>query len=149
MEQRTLDVIIGDWSEDGHGKTDKHTVLLQGSDVSDDHLNKTFTNNVELTGVNPVELFNDYRQYHMSEDDWNKIVDAGFTPDPKMEMVGVAYHAENQYYYANSFVELLLWYVTNNTDTTWEIITNPILFGDFDPVINDAKSKHLGYGLFD
>lgn len=47
LTERTVKIVLGDWSDDGHGKTDTTVVTLRGDDVSDASLNASYRAAVE------------------------------------------------------------------------------------------------------
>jgi len=78
MMTRTGTIAIGDWSDDGHGKSQELIVKMIGEDVSNARLSKAYKEAVNSIGVDIEELFGDYEKSDISFEDLKKICDSGY-----------------------------------------------------------------------
>lgn len=158
MKQRVLQLTIGDWSDDIRNVTTTNHFEFTGSDVSNEALSSTFHQNIELTGVDPFEFCEHPESDSMWIDDWEKILEAGYesldsnnAKLPKSLQHPVFYADEvwdSDEGTAYSFAHLLLWYLTNGTDTVWRAVEYEELFAGHNRIIKDMKQGLPGYGLF-
>lgn len=157
MQERVLQITLGDWSDDGHGRTAVHHVKLQGTAIDDAQLQENFQKIVERSGVNPFAFCQDYEQDLMPENEWQKILDAGLVPttDLWFDMSTPHFGILDGEYRGESFpfLGLIMWYVTHDTDITWSVVQYDTLFGGSRPIVDTSagdagKSGLTAYGLF-
>lgn len=84
---------IGNWTgwapdglSTGHRLMNTVIVKFKGADVSNEKLQAVFNANVELTGVNPGDLFHEEYQFDMPAEAWEKLLEAGFIPSRACRM---------------------------------------------------------------
>lgn len=140
-------VIVGDWSDDGHGKADSYIVDVS-AEFSVDVLRANYEKNVSEIGFAPTSLCEDYEDSSVSEEQANALFAAGLPDDRKC--IATEPGPYPQYFVPDSegMLHLCMFFLTRNlTGATWFIKNDsiPTLFGGANPVI-DAGS--VGYGLY-
>lgn len=157
LNEWVYSITLGDASREGHGISETYHVRLFGSDVSPEKLQENFKKTVDLTGVNPFDFCGESNSNIMPEGDWDKLIqagldvsDLGFNPlHPKFGISG-GYFQYEEY----SFLNLIMWYITQRTRITWNEVSYDELFSGIGSLIDtDYKSNAThaapGYGLFD
>lgn len=152
MQERLMNIVLGDWSNDGHGRTDTVYVKLYGDDLSDKRLHEAFQQNVDDAGFDPLLTFTNSQT--MPEEHWQRLYDLGYDPDacindPKYEAVlndGFFFHDDEEQFY----IPLLMFFITRNTEIQWEAATMDTLFGGSNPVAYTADSQYylVGYEFY-
>lgn len=69
---------IGDWSDDGHGRC--HWYLVS-SNKTVEELREAHFKAKEVIGFDPGEMCNNYENEHLTEDQVEKLTDAGISTD--------------------------------------------------------------------
>ncbi len=169
LTERTVKIVLGDWSGDGHGKTDTTVVTLRGDDVSDAALNNSYRSAVEETGV---DLMNDvFSRYEDSTFDMSrveKVWEAGkvarVAAHKTAELAGKGSFCSAGIFFDEDYpeptdedsydfsaVELLLSFIGYAVPNfSWTIVDIPTLIGGPETVLSDGNSRvtSFGYGLF-
>ncbi len=75
----TIDLILGDWSHDGHGLTDTITIT---SNLTVDEVKKAYKDGANKVGVDLVkDACSGYEDPWIAYEDWQKLAGFGLTPD--------------------------------------------------------------------
>lgn len=72
--ENTINLVVGDWSDDGHGKTDTITIT---SNFTMEQIEQAYKDGRGLVGVNLSNVCNDYEDTLLSYEDWQKLSVAG------------------------------------------------------------------------
>lgn len=148
-------LVLGDWSNDGHGKEDKilletnHPVevIQQAYKDSCKLTGVSFNHNDDFTGIkrdykeaDKFHIATEYEQYDLSQECFEALNKFGFSKDFKIDNV-------DDFELAEEFPKLWIWFVKLSLpDLEANIIKDNI------PVINGYWNKNLnvqfGYGLF-
>mgnify|MGYP001761393968 CR=1 FL=1 len=155
QERRRFKVRLGDWSSDGHGWDRTYTVMISGSDVSDEALQESYDKSCQEFGINIMEeLFEDYGDNTIDSDLMQRFVDAGFDPSSGSDYDVFNFELEGYDYDQSSAVGLFVWFTGRNIPNFgWHEVTDndPYLVGGYDTVLKGSKhdvSSSFGYGLF-
>lgn len=119
-----IQLVIGDWSHDGHCHTRNEFI---SSNLSKTELVQAVKHSSVLTSVDFSNICSDYTNDSFDEEDFYKLLKFGLNPDlfPEMQV------------HASTFVDLWIWFVKlSRPDAVIELI-------DKFPTINIG-----GYGLF-
>lgn len=151
-ESRRLQMFIGDWSGDGHDKSDKIIVSVSASDVSDEALLNSYQKSVDEFGHDLFKSFESYEESSISDDLFFKFVGAGFDPE-RMEsnLFAITTDPEEPEF---DPVALMMWYIGKNIEGfEWSIVQDdyPTLLGGGDDSIlanGDRDRGSYGYGLY-
>lgn len=150
--ERTVRIVLGDWSGDGHCNTETVHVNVGGEDVSDAALAASYTAMADQLGVDLSEIVNDYEDYSISAEYYEQILEAGFVSDLDPEN----YHSDEVIYVADVIdektgdeveigaVELVMFYVGSRIPGfTWSIQRNgaPLLLGGRRTILTQ-KNRH-------
>jgi len=152
---RTMRMTFGDWSDDGHGKTDTVMVRLEGEDVSDEALREAFLKSQEQFGFNILEWCSDYEDSRAPTNEMNKLIAAGFNPAASFSdytRPSANYDDGSDWGSEFDFGDAILFFVQQNLDFKWEYVTKnyPTLFGSGSGALDNIRqySAFVGYGLF-
>lgn len=153
MNSRLLEMIIGDWSDDGHGKTASVLVRVWGEDSTDEEMRLSLNKAVEATGVDFANLLRGYGDDTISSEELNDLVAHGFDTNwPKSDIgettpsFGVNRDFFDQADDSNySVAGLLMFYAGfGSGDFNWEIVLPPTLVGSHNSILGSS----FGYGIF-
>jgi hypothetical protein len=71
-------IVLGDWSDDGHGKTGTYIVTIPDNlNLTHQQLSDNYAKNSEALGFSADNLFSEYEEYALSEDKVEKLKKAG------------------------------------------------------------------------
>lgn len=159
-------LVLGDWSDDGHGKYEK--VLLQ-SNVSVEEIQTAYKNSCKLTGVSfnhnddytgknrnwedlkKYQICTGYDDAELTQEVFDALAKFGLTKEILTSFDTEGIMGGDEYYlYKESYTNLWIWFVKLSLpkDTVLEKVSekNEI------PVINGYWNKNLnvqfGYGLY-
>lgn len=159
MQERLMKLEIGNWTgwapdglSTGHRLMNTVIVKFKGADVSNEKLQAVFNANVELTGVNPGDLFHSEFGFDMPREAWEKILEAGFIPSKGLQNVpkflrNPDFSVYGEEFVTESFNRVLLWFLTHGSDIKAEPLDLDSLFTGYSPVVN--VDPLMGYGLFE
>lgn len=154
--ERVVKLVFGDWSDDGHGKTDTVIVKLSGQDVSDEALEASRVKSDEDFGQNLLDLFSNYEDNTISPELYQALVEDGFGgSDGEDDFIiyvvgqGVAEEAK----YLSALEVFLYWLGRNIEDFNYEVLTDeyPTLVGGYNSILKSPEgwsSTSFGYGLY-
>lgn len=157
MMERIFTVVLGDWSDDGHGKTSTYYLKLTGDDVSDERLNAGLRATNAQMGVELFSIASSYEENSISRDLGERLYEAGFRPgDCDDEIVWVEDMEEDEGDFKTDFsvLDLIPWWIGRDIPNfSWELVETgfPTLLGGFDTVLKTERelpSTSFGYGLF-
>lgn len=164
--EKLFNIVIGDYSDDGHGKSQTVTLKLTADDLSDEALKEAFQKTNEEVGINLYDLCTEYEDVSISEDLYKRLKELGFTfsddeyfhpiisVDDALELMEDENEPggfrEVEVYF--SAAELAGWWVAHNLKNgSYEIVENklPTLIGGWSPVLESPPLRTFyGYGLF-
>jgi len=73
----TINLVVGDWSDDGHGRTETITI---NTNLTRSEVQRAYKAGVELIGVDLTkEVCRDYEDHKIDDDTWKKFREAGLT----------------------------------------------------------------------
>jgi hypothetical protein len=135
--KHTINLIVGDWSHDGHNMTDTVTIH---SNLNVKELEAAYKKGAKKIGVDPTkEIAEEYEDNKISKEAYDKLVTHGFdvkdlidVPDPD--------ESEDSYdlYSSEAFSEIWLFVAkTGNPDFEYEMLEE-----------SDNSINIGGYGLF-
>lgn len=133
-------IIVGDWSGDGHGKTQEFTVVFQ-NDVSQEELQATFEKNILTIGFDPRNVCVDYEDNVLPQSLVDLLKNHGLVFDDTNEEDEFEILDDGISLYAETYFCILMHFYTYGTDREWSLDTSPTLFGTWGP-------QGGGYGLF-
>lgn len=154
--KRTVRVVLGDWSDDGHGKTETYLVELEGVDVSDEVLNANYQAMTARVGVDLADVCADYEEYSAPLEFLEKVQEAGFAPTPHP---GRTFSAEDEDFKETdlSALAVLMFYVGHEVENfAWRLVEDevPTLIGGGNTIVSQnhygtqTHTTSYGYGLF-
>lgn len=165
--EKLFNIVIGDYSDDGHGKCETVTLKLTADDLSDDALKEAFMKTNEEVGSDLYDLCANYEDGSISEDLYKRLKELGFTfsddecPHPTIyvndavELVedGDAPSGFREVEVYFSAAELAGWWVAHNLKNgSYEIVESklPNLVGGWNAILkpSPSNSSFYGYGLF-
>lgn len=149
MDSRLLEIVMGDWSDDGDGRKETVLVRVWGEDSTDDAMRDARDRAIEATGVEFSELFAGGEGPSISSDDLDTLVENGFDPAwPKSDIGGKtpsfwrSCGASDETPY--SAVSLLMFYASfGSPDIGWEIVLPPTVVGSHNSILGAG----FGFGL--
>ncbi len=156
-----MKLVLGDWSNDGHGRSEN--VLIE-SNLSVLEIQEAYKASCKLTGVsfNHTEDYTgikrDYHddKYHVCVEHQDNfltpetvdILKNHGLPDSFLNKLDVVFGSDGYYLYKESYIELWIWFVKLSLPSV-AILEN---VNDEVPVINGCWNKNLnvqfGYGLY-
>lgn len=156
MMERTVRMVIGDWSDDGHGKTATVLVKLAGDDVSDENLARSMEESDKHFGFHLLELFEDYEDSRLPNDLYDALIEDGLKPQEKDDdfTVYVDSYSSLAPLATLSALEVFMWWLGRNIPGfRWKNVTEhvPLLVGGYSTILKDddrSASTSYGYGLF-
>jgi hypothetical protein len=142
-------IVLGDWSDDGHGKTETHTVVIHG-DVTQEQLAENYKRNVERVGFNPVDTIAvEYDEPYIYEKDVHLLAAAGFTKKVVNEKYRASGRTDAYYIDNDDLVHIIMYFFLDGLEgTRWEELKEkqlPTLVGGYSAVV---PYEQYGYGLF-
>lgn len=145
--ERIVRINLGDWSNEGHGKTSVVILKIRGEDVSDGRLLSSIIRAERETGVSLKEIFAEYEESSVEEETFKKLVRTfgdGLT-ELSDESVEDYYYAEiDGEYEEQSVVHLLTSFLGYGIPGfEYEIVDIPVLVGGYRSIV-----PSFGYGLF-
>jgi len=78
MQTRTVEMLIGDWANDGHGKNQLVRLELSGDDVSDEALKLSLAAAEAAVGTKLEDLFPEKYNSLLEDTDFIAMLEAGF-----------------------------------------------------------------------
>ena len=159
-------VILGDWSDDGHGKTEKSQIEFftenDSIELTEKLIVDNYRANVEKLGFGLPELWSNYEESTPSNDKIEKLRD----------VLGAVYYSESSkedfedgvlpfgsFYTASyggkTYIEsdgdsldiAMFLVLAGLPDVHWRTLSEPpVLFGGYGTPL--VGSEHVGYGLF-
>jgi hypothetical protein len=151
-------ITLGDWSDDGHGKTRVEFVEIP-DEFAPEALKANFDKNVEELGFNPItDLFNKYEDWSVPRPYFDSLVKHGFdnyggeSSDHWDGFISDGWGETEEnllYVQEEGEIDILMFFIGHGLDGfTWYTVPNDklILVGGFDTVLGDPSS--YGYGLF-
>lgn len=147
--KRTVEMYIGDWSDDGHGKSDKIIVNIEGVDVSDEALQASYEKSKQDLGVDILKLFSSYEENTLPYGVYDKFVSAGFTPLEERDPRYYVWVDDSDV----CGLQLFMWFIGQNLEYfKWQEIdvVYPCLVGGYNTIIKEEHgvSSSYGYGFF-
>lgn len=138
-----FNVNIGDWSDDGHGKTD--TFLFE-SNYPVDHLQKAYKKSVKTTGLELSDVCREYEEDKINEDDFAKLKKLGCSMDlmsPDADVGDYGGASPNP----EGLAEIMMWFVglSMPEDFTCKRMANDV--ANFNGYWGDLNLS-FGYGLY-
>ena len=152
--KRIMRATFGDWSNDGHGRTQEALVELEGEDVSDEAIRNAFLRSQNRFGFNVLEWCSDYEESTVPTDEMDKLVEAGFDPTQfyGYSSPSADYDNGSEWGQEFDFGAAILFFIQQSLDFKWAYVTDdyPSLFGDGSGAIDNIRqySSFVGYGLF-
>ncbi len=158
VQEREVTLKFGDWSEDGHGKSESIRVRLVGNDVSNEALAEARAKAEEKTGIKLERIFNDYEDSQISVDDFVKIVSLGLPlgDSPHVKHSGLYYHLDEpdelEEYFPGEAVQgedldalrvVLAFLGYQIPNFSYRVVKEDVILGGYGAVV-----KSFGYGLF-
>lgn len=148
-------LVLGDWSDDGHGKTDK---ILVESNMSVKDIKQAYKNSCKLTKIKfEDEVAADFEEPYFSKKAMKIFITRfGLTRDivkkwNKIEKIDVSQNEFNDFNSPTldieSFINAWIWFVRlSNPDIQINVIDDeiPCINGYWDKVLN----ANFGYGLY-
>lgn len=149
-------IVFGDWSDDGHGKSDK---ILIETNIEMEDLQKAYKASVKKTGIGfycnekaKIKICDGYEENQMTETIYKALKKLN-CPFDKMQFDGIGQakisdeNYENVYFDENALLNVLMWFISLSAPKLkWKQIK------DKTPCFNGYWSKELnisiGYGLY-
>lgn len=152
-----FNIVLGDWSDDGHGKTKK---ILIESNFSHEDLQKAYLESHEKTNITfhnndgtKIKVCVDYEQSQLTVDIYEAL--AKFDcPFDNLEIDGIGEasvtidNCEDCYFNEHSYLNLLMWFISLSmpSDFTWKKVDDNI--PNFNGYWDEKLNITLGYGLY-
>lgn len=155
-------LVLGDWSDDGHGKSDK--VLIE-SNYSEKDLQKAYKKSCKKTGISfnhndnftgkkdAILICTDYEDSQITEEAYRALAKLN-CPFNDLEFDGIGCdevtedNCDELYLNQESFTNLLMWFIglSMPEDFEWKEVEDkiPYLNGYWDKSLN----VQFGYGLY-
>lgn len=146
MEKRTVSAVIGDWSDDGHGKTRTVLYLLEGDDLSDGKLNDNYNQMEREIGNSIFNYCEGYEENRISDDFYELLQKFGLKDDyvvNNKDDVIISFDLDNWRHYKEVPLGKILEIYLKVKITA--IPMPDLLFGGYSGIL---KGKSFGYGLF-
>lgn len=158
-------LVLGDWSDDGHGKHDK--VLLE-SNVGVNAIQNAYKHSCKLTGVSfdhdngddhrswedseKYQICTEYENAVISQESFDVLAKFGLTKKilKSFDVDGMMSDVDDHCLYQESYINLWIWFVKLSLpkDTVLQVVPEK----DNIPVINGYWNENLnvqfGYGLY-
>jgi len=137
-----FEINIGDWSDDGHGKTEEHRVAVP-SEFTQEMIAENYKNNCKKYGITLEQPCGGYGDRNFPIDPLRKMVKDGLNPSI---VKNVDKYGEMAEIYTNDFFDIVchMFFHGMPAGFTWhEIKTQGILLGGY-----GATQSSGGYGLF-
>ena len=159
--EKLFNIVIGDYSDDGHGKYETVTLKLTADDLSDGALQEAFQKTNEEVGTDLYDLCADYEDGSISKELYEHLKELGFTFSDdeyghptiyvESEDEAIGFLTGEEVYF--SAAELAGWWVARNLKNgSYEIVESklPNLVGGRDAILKASASNNpsYGYGLF-
>jgi hypothetical protein len=74
MKQNKIELIVGDWSNDGHGRTRMFTIA---SNLTKAELEKAYEAGVKIVGFDPKHFVEDYQQSYLPAEQILRLIELG------------------------------------------------------------------------
>lgn len=162
MTARTVRINLGDWGDDGHGKTKTVIVELSGGDVSDAALCASYRAAVEATGVNLLSELRDYEDSYIDMEPIQEVWDAA-RPARLAAHEGAkdcgwglcepfddTWYARQPDDYDLNCVDLLMAYIGYTVkDFSYRVVEFPVLVGGSGTILTEHEGdgcSFFGYG---
>jgi len=82
MKKQIVDLIVGDWSSDGHGRTEKISIK---SNLNKSQIQDAYKKGVEISGVNLEQVCCEYEGTKVPREIYEKLTTAGMYNDDVFE----------------------------------------------------------------
>ncbi len=139
-------ITVGDWSDDGHGKTETFIVDVVGA--SRKQMFDNYKRNVDRLGFDPQNIANEYEDSYWPREAVEKLQEVGF-PFPEEFDIDDEYYSD--WLDLEMYVNLIMFFMTNGLNVAWGIVKGeemPTLIGGYDGYKSDRHTSHFGYGYF-
>lgn len=132
--KHVINLVVGDWSHDGHGKTQLVTIR---SSLSGTEIEEAYKNGVKIIGFDLIEcVAANYEDSGIDAEYERKLRAAGVDLDSTVEKT---YDRTEWSLWTDSYAELYLFFVkTGNPDFKFEFLNH-----------DESNINIGGYGLFD
>lgn len=141
--KRVVRLLLGDWSDDGHGRTQGVSVLLTGRDVSNDALSNAKNTAHNATGIDVESLFSEYEENTLCPEDAEALAAAGYARKPAGPgVISYSVDDEGSDEYGD-VVDLLMFYLGYGIEGfAYEVLEEDCIVGGYGAVV-----PSFGYGL--
>lgn len=141
-------ITLGDWSGDGHEKTETFIVKIPKKFSSSD-LSSSYEKSVAEFGFKLSDIAKNYDDNEVPAKIAEKLISAGFNAD-LFDTLDEGDYKGRYFIISDEFVDLIMFMVGRHLDDfSWKLIedSRPSLVGGYDAIIENRSS--VGYGLFD
>lgn len=162
-----FNVVIGDWSDDGHGKSDTFTVEVPDW-FTPEIIKANYDANVDIWGFSPSDFASEYEDYHINSDHALMLLRAGLDEDALLidyEEISDDHDLTDDdtswddytVKDPDAMLKICMFFISHGLDTfTWKKIELPILFGgrlsedrrSTTSSLCDTNNAYVGYGLY-
>jgi hypothetical protein len=164
-----IDIVLGDWSDDGHGKSDKVTILInktpsemkQAYKASCKALGISFNHNDDFTGITDSSyeeqkmrhICSDYEDSTLNSYCYKILSDNCFQYISNSEVLDKlnddGEDEDNQYLDDEDLIEILMAFITYSmTDFKWKYPEAGEKIPVFNGYWDDELNVQIGYGLY-
>jgi hypothetical protein len=138
-------IVIGDWSDDGHGKTE--TFIVDMANLSAKEMQANYDANVKKFGFDPKKVCEEYQDSEFPLEYIHALVTDGLKLWDNQDEE--PFNFEDEYgpdIYGPELMARVLCYFVAGMD--WKIVLDemPNLFGGWSPVL--GQGENYGYGMF-
>ncbi len=137
-------VVVGDWSDDGHGKTDTFVFSIP-DDVTFDQLRANYERNCEDYGVRPDKWASEWQDSSFPLHEYIRIAELGWDSGYEFDELDQFDDSTEVDFGSDSYADLLMFVATHGLceyDQTSDTIKT--LFGGDGAIVGG----HVGYGFF-
>lgn len=140
------EITLGDWSDDGHGKTMTTIVDIPDS-ISVEDLKDSYSKSVEEFGFRLEAIAEEYEDNVVPAVYAENLIAAGFYAE-NFDILDEGEYAGKYYIGTDGLLELSMFMIGRHIENfTWSSLTEtdiPILIGGYNAILE----KSTGYGLF-
>jgi hypothetical protein len=133
-------VVIGDWSDDGHGKTETFFYDIPLSDEAS--LKANYDANCARLNVKPDSWAENYQDWNYPVEDLHRVIRDGFQVW-REDTDSFPFDDDNAEFAHQEFADMLVYLATDGIGT-YEPVEIPAMFGG-----GFMDSEHYGYGMFE
>lgn len=132
-------IVLGDWSNDGHGRTQVYDVNVTGA--TKETLIENYKRNIEIIGFDPEKLCEEYEDSSWPEDVIDKLLAVGYRfPDE--------FDKEDKYYddwlTQEVYIDMLMFFATYRLEGVHYAFAND----QVDYLFGGSGFGSFGYGYF-